>query len=730
MDLKMEIYTPSLELIGLLEIQRSVIANTAAFSAGSFSIYSLITDETRDLLQPENIVAISDDVAGIIEHVEEESDERGPYITIKGRLLSGILDRRILWGLYDLTGTPAAIMRYLVNDCAINPTRGKDADDIERRKIPGLVLADGFVNSGETIRKQITGGSLLEALEELGETYQVAFGVRINPKTQLMEFWTRNGVNRTIHQTKNEPVFFSTELDDVLSSAYTYDSKNYKNLALVAGEGEGANRTSTVVEKFEDIPVPPVVEMCTITLTVDPAGGGSVTGGGEVRVGRKTTVKAAPTSGYEFVGWKQNGSTVSTSESYTFTATEDTTLTAVFAVIVPTYHIQTAIDPAGSGTASGAGYYKQGVSVTLTALPWTGYKFVAWRENGSNISTSTAYTFTASANRTITAVFAAVYTVTTAIDPAGSGTSTGAGSYDAGATVTLTATPSTGYKFVAWNENGSQISADANYTFTINGNRLLTAMFEVVPQYTVTTAIEPTGYGTATGAGTYTDGTSVTLVATAASGYQFVAWQINGTNVSTDASYTFVVSADVTVTAVFKVYSRVPDGYTEIEYVTFNKNSSFNTGVICDFSKTRIVTTIMLSTYANTAEYIFNSNDASGKKFALFRQSATALRYMFYNMTTAKNTSTVNSNQKLNIEINFSSRKLYVGSGSYTIPGGSAVGTKTIYIGKNSEGYSPSMKIYELKVYSGSTLQKHWIPTKNNSTGSEALYDLVNKKFW
>lgn len=254
MELKMEVYTSALELIRILEIQRSVIANTAAFSAGSFSIYSLITDETRELLQPENIVAISDDAAGIIEHMEEESDERGPYITIKGRLLSGILDRRILWGLYDLTGTPAAIMRYLVYDCAINPTRGRDAEDIERRKIPGLVLADGYVDSGAKIRKQITGGSLLEALEELGETYQVAFGIRVNPKTQLMEFWTRNGVDRSIHQLKNDPVFFSTELDDVLSSAYTYDSKNYRNIALVVGEGEGLNRTSTVVEKFEDTP--------------------------------------------------------------------------------------------------------------------------------------------------------------------------------------------------------------------------------------------------------------------------------------------------------------------------------------------------------------------------------------------------------------------------------------------------------------------------------------------
>ncbi len=330
MDLKMEVYTPSLELIGILVVQRSVIVNNEAFSAGSFSVYSIITDETKDLLQAENIIAISDDAAGIIEHIEEESNESGPYITIKGRLLTGILDRRILWGVYDLTGTPAAIMRYLVNDCAINPTRGKDADDIERRKIPGLVLADGYVDSGIKIRKQNTGGSLLEALEELGETYQVAFGVRINPKTQLMEFWTRNGVDRSIHQTQNEPVFFSTELDDVLSSAYTYDSKDYKNVALVAGEGEGLDRTSTVVEKYEETPAPPAFETCTITLSIDPEGGGVATGGGTYAEGASVTLVATAGSGYQFVAWRENGADVSTSARYTFTASKNVTVTAAF----------------------------------------------------------------------------------------------------------------------------------------------------------------------------------------------------------------------------------------------------------------------------------------------------------------------------------------------------------------------------------------------------------------
>lgn len=254
MDLKMEVYTQSLKLMGLLEIQNSVIWEQKAFINGSFSVKSLVTDESRALLQEENILWIEGDAAGIIEHIDQQAGDDGPYITVKGRDLTGILDRRILWGTYDLSGTVQEIMRYLVDDCCINPTRG----DTEARKIPGLVLAPEPAEGGPYIRIQKTGGSLLDTLEELGETYQISFGVRFNPEFPRMEFWTRPGVNRSINQTVNKHVFYSTELDDVLSSDYSYDSSRYRNLALVAGEGEGRDRIHVTVEENAEIkPTPP-----------------------------------------------------------------------------------------------------------------------------------------------------------------------------------------------------------------------------------------------------------------------------------------------------------------------------------------------------------------------------------------------------------------------------------------------------------------------------------------
>lgn len=59
-------------------------------------------------------------------------------------------------------------------------------------------------------------------------------------------------------------------------------------------------------------------------------------------------------------------------------------------------------------------------------------------------------------------------------------------------------------------------------------------------------------YGTVSGGGKYTSGTSVTVKATPNTGYEFKEWQKDGATVSTSASYTFKVSGDCTLLAVFE----------------------------------------------------------------------------------------------------------------------------------------------------------------------------------
>lgn len=61
--------------------------------------------------------------------------------------------------------------------------------------------------------------------------------------------------------------------------------------------------------------------------------------------------------------------------------------------------------------------------------------------------------------------------------------------------------------------------------------------------YTVTATSSDTNMGTVSGGGTYNEGTSVTLTASAKTGYRFVSWTKGGTQKSTNASYTFTANS-------------------------------------------------------------------------------------------------------------------------------------------------------------------------------------------
>ncbi len=62
--------------------------------------------------------------------------------------------------------------------------------------------------------------------------------------------------------------------------------------------------------------------------------------------------------------------------------------------------------------------------------------------------------------------------------PAEGGSVTGEDVYYIYDSVTVTATANSGYRFVAWTEDGKQVSTDASYTFQADGNRDLVAVFE------------------------------------------------------------------------------------------------------------------------------------------------------------------------------------------------------------------------------------------------------------
>ena len=289
-----------------------------------------------------------------------------------------------------------------------------------------------------------------------------------------------------------------------------------------------------------------------INVSANPNNGGQVAGGGSYEQGQQCTVSATANAGYTFVNWTENGTAVSTQANYTFTVTGNRTLVANFQAQPQNYTVSVSANPTNGGTVTGGGSYQQGQSCTVSAAANPGFTFTNWTENGNVVSTQANYTFTVNSNRTLVANFQTqTYTITTSANPNNGGTVTGGGTYQQGQSCTVHATANTGYTFTNWTENGNVVSTNANYSFTVNSNRTLVANFQI-QSFTINVNANPAEGGTITGGGTYNLGETCTVTATAAEGYNFVNWTQGFFSVSTEASYSFTVTSNMTLTANFE----------------------------------------------------------------------------------------------------------------------------------------------------------------------------------
>ncbi len=181
--------------------------------------------------------------------------------------------------------------------------------------------------------------------------------------------------------------------------------------------------------------------------------------------------------------------------------------------------VTASVSPAGTGTVSGAGTYREGTSAILTATPDATHVFTNW--SGDLSGSANPLTFTVGAqNYTLTANFALrTYSVSANVSPAGAGSVSGAGTYNAGTAATFVASPNATHAFTGW--TGDVVSAANPLVVTVNGNIGVTANF-IATGYALTTAA--TAGGSVTPGSVYPAGTVVTVSATPDATHRFFDW--------------------------------------------------------------------------------------------------------------------------------------------------------------------------------------------------------------
>ena len=210
------------------------------------------------------------------------------------------------------------------------------------------------------------------------------------------------------------------------------------------------------------------------------------------------------------------------------------------------YTIATSSSPAGSGGTSGGGAVSCGSGVTVTATPSACYSFFDWTENGTQLSTSPSYAFTAVTNRTLVANFTPVpgVVITTDSSPMEGGSTSGGGSVTCGSSVTVSAAVNENYSFVNWTEGGVVVSTSPNYTFTATGDRTLVANFLCSSSILPTTA----SYDASGGGGIVTVADALNCVWTASSSANWITI-LSGASGSADGTVSYAVASNATIWA-------------------------------------------------------------------------------------------------------------------------------------------------------------------------------------
>ena len=406
----------------------------------------------------------------------------------------------------------------------------------------GFMLSESYISattSGGTAYGAVTPDNYLVSPQiRLGGsiTFYAAARMSSYPAEKFSVLVSESGNN-------NASYFTHTLLTVTLTSstygwnAYTVDLSDYSGMGYVAIRHYDCNDQHLLY--IDDV---------TIVEGMDQS-----SANGNFNYGETCIVTATPNTDYHFVNWTENGTAVSASASYSFTVTADRDLVANFSQTLPSYTVTATANPTNGGTVTGGGTFESGQSCTLTATANTGYTFVNWTKNGTQVSTNASYTFTVNGSGDYVANFTLnSYEVTATANPADGGTISGAGTYNHGATATLTATAAEGYTFTNWTKNGTQVSTNATYSFTVTEAAALVANF-TLNTYTITALVNPENAGTVTGAGTYSHGATVTLTATANEGYTFVNWTENGNVYCTNATCTSTAAGDRTLVANFEV---------------------------------------------------------------------------------------------------------------------------------------------------------------------------------
>lgn len=235
----------NLQTIALIDMYKSLIWATRYNAVGDCELYVPATMENLNVLKKGNYLMRPDsDMVCQIKKIELDTDaENGNYLIVTGYDVKQWLDQRVIWSTMSADGNAEQFIQNMV-DVALGNTDvpARQIVNVNGERIFYLGAVAGF---NEVLTEQVTYKNIGEKVREYCKKFD--WGYRVILNNNLFYFSLYNGIDRT------NTVIFSNDYENLATTTYIEDETNMGNVALVAGEGNGANRSRNVSGYAESV---------------------------------------------------------------------------------------------------------------------------------------------------------------------------------------------------------------------------------------------------------------------------------------------------------------------------------------------------------------------------------------------------------------------------------------------------------------------------------------------
>lgn len=225
----------NLNVIGIVDNYNSLIWANRYRAVGDCELYLGADPDMVDMLKiGRYLIREGDDMVCRIRKTEiTTSTDDGDFLTVTGYDVKDLLDQRIAWGTLISDGNAEEFARSMI-DGSLGGTA--DADRImlkpDGTQLLYLDTAAGFT---DVTTEQVSFANIGETVRQFCAKY--GWGYRVTLRDGALRLAFYRGTDRS------NSVIFSPNYENLIGSDYSDDASDLGNVALIGGDGSGANRT-------------------------------------------------------------------------------------------------------------------------------------------------------------------------------------------------------------------------------------------------------------------------------------------------------------------------------------------------------------------------------------------------------------------------------------------------------------------------------------------------------